>query len=145
MYFHHLHVQDSAFKPQLTGLGRTWDAAGADIGVCFSSAEHPDFSAEVSSCRWRIVGYGWRRRQLLQVAAGGNSPYCDPAMFPGAHTLSQSVLCFEMKVLAKGFLSHQCSVFAHDRKETWEQGSPCYGMGRRHKIVTKQVFNPHCL
>lgn len=84
---------------------------------------------------------------MLQVAAGGNSPYCDPVMFPGAHTLSQSVLCFEIKVeaLAKGFLSHWCSVSAPNRKENWEQGSPCYGMGMRHKILMKEVFNLHCL
>lgn len=145
MYFPHLHVQDSALNPGLLDFWRTRDAAVANSGVCFGSAEYPNFSAEVSSCSWRFVGYGWRRRQLLQVAAGGNSPYCDPVMFPGAHTVSQSVLCFEIKVLAKGFRSYQCSVFAHDRKENWEQGSPCHGMGMRQKILIKQVFNLHCL
>lgn len=119
MYFLHLHVQDSALNPISLDFWRSWNAAVADSGMWFSSAEYPDFSAEVSSCSWRTVGYGWRRRQLLQVAAGGNSPSCDPLMFPGAHTLSQSVLHFEIKVeaLAKDFLSHWCFVFAHDRQE----------------------------
>lgn len=67
---------------------------------------------------WRIVGNSWRTRQLLQVAAGGISPRCDSAVLPGAHALSQSVLCFEMKAeaLAEYFLSHWCSAFGHDRK-----------------------------
>lgn len=146
-YFLHLHVQDSALNPCSLDFWRTWYAAVADGGLCSSSAEYPDFSAEVSSCSWRIVGYSWRRSQLLQVAAGGNSPYCDPVTLPGAHLLSQSGLCFEMKVeaLAKDFLSHWCSVFGHDRKENWAQGSPCYGVGMRHKILMKQVFNLYCL
>lgn len=147
MYFLHLRVLDSDLNPSSLDFWRTWDAAVADGGVCFSSAEYPNLSPEVSSCSWRIVGYGWRRRQLLQVSAGGNSPYRDPVMLLGAHTLSQSVLCFEMKVeaLAKDFVSHWCSVFGHDRKENWAQGSPCYGMDMRHKILMKQVFNLHCL
>lgn len=134
-------------KPQLTGLLEDMRCSCSRWWCVFSSAEYPNLSPEVSSCSWRIVGYGWRRRQLLQVSAGGNSPYRDPVMLLGAHTLSQSVLCFEMKVeaLAKDFVSHWCSVFGQDRKENWAQGSPCYGMDMRHKILMKQVFNLHCL
>lgn len=66
----------------------------------------------------RIVGNSWCTRQLVQVPAGGISLHCDPAMLPGAYTLPQSVLCFEMKAeaLEEYFLCHWCSVLGRDRK-----------------------------
>lgn len=65
-----------------------------------------------------IMGNSWRMRQLLRVPSGVINPHCDPAMLPGAHALSQLVLCFEMKAeaLAEYFPSHWCSVFGHNRK-----------------------------
>lgn len=64
------------------------------------------------------MGHSWRKRQFLQVPAGGISPLCDPDVLPDAYALSQSVLCFEMKAedLAKYFLSHWSFVSGHDRK-----------------------------
>lgn len=55
-YFLHLHVQDSALKPGPPNCWRMWDAAAADGGVCFSSAEYPGCSDGVASCRMKDRG-----------------------------------------------------------------------------------------
>lgn len=69
--------------------------------VCVSALLSTQISLlGLQAAGWRMVGNSWRTRQLLQVPAGGISPCCDPAMLPGAHTLSWSVIHFEMKAEA---------------------------------------------